>query len=405
MLDKICDFTVGVLAGKDISFRYQVPICTGLLMIALGLWFGRKEEVRVSSLPRPEAGGGAEDTRLEIGIKGEETWTWQGELAARIYSEEELDAHMKQAVDHIREQLPREGESLDRVMTGINLTKEVRESGVSVTWSWEEKELLDREGNVCQEALKEETILELTAELTCQDRKDRVVIPILLEPEELTEEERYQRDLEDELRKQAGSQDINVCWELPTHWEGKELAFYQVKEKNWWVLPLLLVGVILFRQAHQREEIRTREKERKEQILQQYPQFVSRFVVLLGAGMNLSSVWKRLAGEEGPIYQEAYQVVIRLQNGEPERYVYEEFGKRTGVQECQRFAAILTQNLRMGSERILEQLEYEAANALEERKARARRRGEEMGTKLLLPMMLQLLLILALVMIPAFLLM
>ncbi len=50
----------------------------------------------------------------------------------------------------------------------------------------------------------------------------------------------------------------------------------------------------------------------------------------------------------------------------------------------------------------MEQLEYEATQAIEERKAQARRRGEEMGTKLLLPMMLQLLLILVMVMIPAF---
>ena len=56
----------------------------------------------------------------------------------------------------------------------------------------------------------------------------------------------------------------------------------------------------------------------------------------------------------------------------------------------------------MGNERVLEQLEYEATQAIEERKAQARRRGEEMGTKLLLPMMMQLLLILVMVMIPAF---
>ena len=400
-------------ADKDLSLRMLVLLCGGLLLLAVLLWFVGKGETEVSILSRPEIGQGVENIELEIRIddadqgegSGEQSWVWQGELAARTYSEEELDEVMEQAIEEIREQLPRQGESLDRVITGVNLMKKVKESSVSVNWSWEDLKLLDREGNVCQEELallEEDIILDLTAELSCQDRKELVVIPIRLVVGELTEAERYQRDLAAELNRQANLSQTEGSWELPASWEGKELTFYQEKEESWWMIPLLLMGVVLFYHAHRREEARTREKERKEQIIQQYPHFVSRFVVLLGAGMNLANVWRRLDGEEGALYEEVHQVVIRLGNGESERRVYEDFGRRADVQVCQRFASILTQNLRMGSERILEQLEYEATQAMEERKARARSLGEEMGTKLLMPMMLQLLLILALIMVPAF---
>ena len=400
-------------ADKDMSVGRLIFLCGGLVALSILLWIMGKEQVEISTLSRPEVGQKSENVKLEIRMDGEASakekidnqWIWQGEVAASIYSEEELDVLLEQAVEEIRKQLPREGESLDRVITGVNLVGEVQSSAVSVSWSWEDQTLLYRDGSVCQEELVlrgEDVILELTAELTCQNRKEWVVIPLRLVKEELTETEKYQRGLEEELHRQAGLAQVEGEWQLPVSWEGKELTFYQENKSSWWVFPLLLAGAILFLWAHRREEIRTREKERKEQIIQEYPQFVSRFVVLLGAGMNLAKVWRRLDGEVGALYEEVHQVVVRLGNGEPERRVYDDFGKGTGVQECQRFASILTQNLRMGTERILDQLEYEATQAMEERKARARRMGEEMGTKLLMPMMLQLLLILAMILVPAF---
>ena len=46
-------------------------------------------------------------------------------------------------------------------------------------------------------------------------------------------------------------------------------------------------------------------------------------------------------------------------------------------------------------------LEQETENALEERKALAKKLGEEAGTKLLLPMMLMLGIVIAIIMVPA----
>ena len=55
-----------------------------------------------------------------------------------------------------------------------------------------------------------------------------------------------------------------------------------------------------------------------------------------------------------------------------------------------RFGALLSQNLRKGTKGLNDLLRLEAIQSFEERKARARRLGEEAGTKLLLPMFLML---------------
>lgn len=63
---------------------------------------------------------------------------------------------------------------------------------------------------------------------------------------------------------------------------------------------------------------------------------------------------------------------------------YEQFGKRCGLKAYRKLAALLTQNLRKGSKGLSELLRAEADQAFEERKAAAKKRGEEAGTKLLL---------------------
>lgn len=50
----------------------------------------------------------------------------------------------------------------------------------------------------------------------------------------------------------------------------------------------------------------------------------------------------------------------------------------------------MSQNLRKGTKGLSELLKLESIQAFEERKARAKRLGEEAGTKLLLPMFLML---------------
>ena len=63
----------------------------------------------------------------------------------------------------------------------------------------------------------------------------------------------------------------------------------------------------------------------------------------------------------------------------------------------------MSQNLRKGTKGLSELLKLESIQAFEELKARAKRLGEEAGTKLLLPMFLMLVVVLIIVIVPAFL--
>ena len=92
-----------------------------------------------------------------------------------------------------------------------------------------------------------------------------------------------------------------------------------------------------------------------------------------------------------------------IESGISETESYEKFGKRCEIQAYLKLGALLSQNLRKGVKGLSEMLRQESAQAFEERKASAKRKGEEAGTKLLLPMFLMLTIVLVIVIVPAFL--
>ena len=91
-----------------------------------------------------------------------------------------------------------------------------------------------------------------------------------------------------------------------------------------------------------------------------------------------------------------------MESGVTEAESYENFGRRCNVQAYVRFGALLSQNLRKGMKGLTQMLKLESIQAFEERKARAKKLGEEAGTKLLFPMFLMLAVVLIIVIVPAF---
>lgn len=92
-----------------------------------------------------------------------------------------------------------------------------------------------------------------------------------------------------------------------------------------------------------------------------------------------------------------------MDSGVSEMEAYRRFGERCGQVKYKTLATLLIQNLQKGSRHLSDMLEKESVEAWEERKRKARVLGEAAATKLLVPMIMMLLVVMALIMIPAFL--
>jgi len=164
------------------------------------------------------------------------------------------------------------------------------------------------------------------------------------------------------------------------------------------------IGIIYGSKRDKKKE----EDQRKEKILTEYSMVIQKMVMYLSAGMSLRNVWIRIYEDSisqhkhNPIYEEMGITVNELKTGISEAEAYAGFAKRIGIPSITRFTTLITQNLKKGSTNLSVLLSIEAKEAFEERKRRARVRGEQAGTKLLLPMILLMTMVMVIIMTPAF---
>ena len=176
------------------------------------------------------------------------------------------------------------------------------------------------------------------------------------------------------------------------------------------MLGLTLLSVAALILGKRRED--DREQKKRERSMQlDYPDIVSRLSLYMGAGVSTRNAWERLVDQYEkkteaekkfhPAYEEMRRTLYEMQSGVSEALAYERFGTRCRMQAYLKLGTLLSQNLRKGTKNLAGLLLEESREAFENRKALAKRMGEECESKLLLPMLLMLLTILILIMYPA----
>ena len=168
--------------------------------------------------------------------------------------------------------------------------------------------------------------------------------------------------------------------------------------------------MLIWMQEKQKKQKELLQRERQMQI--DYPEIVNRIALLVGAGLTVKNAWKKIVDqyqEQGVgkekrfAYEEMANAVREMHSGITEAECYEHFGRRTGLPSYVKLGALLSQNLRKGTKGLTELLSGEANQAYEERRQTVKKRGEEVSTKLLLPMSMMLVVVLVIVIVPAFL--
>ena len=133
--------------------------------------------------------------------------------------------------------------------------------------------------------------------------------------------------------------------------------------------------------------------------------------MLLGTGMTIRAAFTRIAAEyeERPkkeicyVYEEMVHACREMESGVAEETAYEQFGQRCGQPRYLKLGRLFAQHLKKGTEGLEEILGQEMQQAQEERIELAKKKGEETGVKLLIPMGMMLIVVMAVLVIPAFL--
>ena len=396
---------------KSFDKKQKKIILAAILISLLGIIAGivydsSLKNMEITKLKRPESYENAKAVNFGVevsGIDDEEQLKYTGQIEAKKIAEDEIQNFLIKTLDQVEKSMFREGESGDRVLTGVNIPSSLQKNPINISFSTSESGVLLENGDINFDLVKEKQLITVKLLASYEGREAERNIDITLFPKLMTEEERIRLAVKDEMDNLfAGGE--NEIIEIPDEVEGHGVKVFIPKEEITGSIAgfTLLLIICLF--VGFNENNKKKIKDREEELKNGYTEFVGRFVILLGAGLSVSAVWKKL--EAGFASNKSLNEEIRLTlwetaNGKTEREAYENFGRRIGGTQYAKFVSVITQSLKLGSGQLLARLEAELEAAMFERRNEAKVMGEMADTKLLMPMMLQLVLIMLIIMVPA----
>lgn len=369
-------------------------------------------------IEREDYGGKQVNQQLQMQVDGGESENVEIQVSPRMYSEEEVQSLFRQAMNKLDQVILGENETADHVVRPLCFPQELEGYPFDVSWELGRYDVMDMNGKINQEAVMEEDpdgegilvkitgILRYGTEEAAYETQVRVFA-------DMEETETIRNQVLNAARQEEEVSREEKSFVLPDQVNGRTVRWRFRKESK--VMPVLILGAVIcvFLVVQERQKKEEQRKARKEQMLFDYPEIVSQFTMLMGAGMTAKNVWKKITAdycgqkERGGRMREAYEEMVitlqEMQSGIPEAECYERFAARCGLVPYMKMGALLSQNLRKGAKGTSDMLKMEAIQAMEDRKSRARRLGEEAGVKLLFPMLLMLVIVLVIVIVPAFL--
>jgi hypothetical protein len=243
--------------------------------------------------------------------------------------------------------------------------------------------------------------------LSCQDVSCIYEIDITVMAPDLSEKERLVRNIAAQIQKNNTDNRLEQEIALPADMEGESVSYMIKEERFEWVFLIgtFIAGLAVF--FGRDSDLRKLDKNKQNQMLIDYPEIISKLTILMGAGMSVRRAWEKIVEDytKKNVKRYAYEEMVitcnQIRAGAMEGIAYSDFGKRCNIHEYLKLGAVLEQNVKSGTKGLTAILEAEAWLAFEVRKNTAVKMGEEAGTRLLLPMLMMLAVVLVIVMVPA----
>ena len=150
-------------------------------------------------------------------------------------------------------------------------------------------------------------------------------------------------------------------------------------------------------------ETKKKAKEKRERVLCELPDMISRLTLLVSAGMVLREAWKTISeSSDSELCLEMRRTVSEMHNGIPQTEAFERFADRCRTREIRKFISALNQNLNKGSSELVMSLQQMSREQWEEKKNTVKKQGSAVEQKLLLPMMMIFAAIILMIIVPVF---
>ena len=403
-----------VLGKKEESYYTQkLSYVGGLLLFAIVLLIFYSVQhmaelvTPTKEIIRPDAYEETQKIMLQAGIP---SYTYELEVAPRILTKEQADTLFQQVIEKLDTYILGENTGLDCVTNNLFLPEYISEYPFEIYWESDNEHIVDTLGTVNREGLTEDEVVMLTAVFRYQDWLWEEQFGILVCKEVLTEEESYKRQLGSLLTESEKGQRQEREWVLPEDFEGEDLQVYTLKKD--YTLPVLSGLILLTAVAvwiGMDHDLHMDRQKRRSQFQEEYLSFVGSLSLYISAGLTLQAAMQYCTRDyvkrkpQSNLLRNALQEFGRdLQNGCGFTEAMNHLADKTDDANYKRLGGILNQGILNGSKGLAETLDQEAGKIREEKRRQNKIKGEQVSTALIAPMVLQLGIIIALIMIPAF---
>ncbi len=345
--------------------------------------------------------------------EGEEIGEYELEVKTRSFTRSEAEALFTEASESLEKVILKDNESLDWVTSDLDLVEKIDGYPFDIRWRVDNFDVMHYDGRLIEENIPDEGIaVMLTATFSYGENKWQQIMYTEVYPKEMTAAQRAVRDIGKMLKTADEESSEKEMIVLPESYKGQDVIWSEKKSDNSILILILTLigGAASF--VLKDKELKKSIEERELELLSDYPKLVSKLVLYMGAGMTVRNIFRKLSaaylkelqagGKKRYLSEEMLRATRELMAGASEGEVYERFGERCGVREYTRLTTLLVQNLKKGNSELLTLLQEESKRAFEERMDRVRKIGEEAGTKLLMPMIIMLVIVMAMIMIPAY---
>ena len=283
---------------------------------------------------------------------------------------------------------------------------------VKVKWKFENREYIDVQGEIHWEEIpKDGCVCTAEVQLSCGDYEEVYRFPFRIYPIKKSQNEELLEKLEEYFYRQMSIEGEDKI-QLPKEINSVSLQWEQ--EKSFYTLQVLILGVItlFLLKLGQKKENEQKEKKRVQMFQMEYAEVVNQLAMLVETGMPLRQTWNKISKqyertraknliEKKEVFEAIVRMNRRLCEGETERVAYEGFAEEINVRCYRQLMRMLINQSNKGCAGLSAYLEEECRRAYAERMLTAKKIGEEASTRMLLPLMLMMILVMGIVLLPA----
>ena len=329
------------------------------------------------------------------------------EILSKTYSDEEIE-EMKKGFDaKLKKSILANNAAFNLINSDLNLAHEIEGFPFEIEYRIRPRGIFDSKGKLIANVdEKTDFEIEITVLLDEYEEKETIVGTII--PAHRSDSELFSYKLNNYLENENENSRNNKTIVLPSELDGVEIK-WEKSESNKIpaiiAMTILIAGIILFKDKLSEGE---NEKNRREAIISEYPEFANKYALLVEAGLTHRQVVERL-GEEykktkknSPLYEEVYKAGTEVKGGCPLTEALDNMAVNCRIREITYFVSLVKRNIKKGGKDIASDIKKAAEESTKEKREIVRRKAETAGTRLLLPMVFLLMIVFVLIMVPAF---